>query len=115
MKKTLVMLALATVGFAPVFAAAPAAATQKQPQQQPESQQPASKPVEVKKISGQADEKKTPSTPAQTPASTSKPKLVLIADEKPACCPSCPAEKKDGQKTPAQTPAKSAAPKVALA
>ena len=113
MKKSLVMLALATVSFAPVFAGT-TAATQPQPQSQ---QQPTpAKPVETKKIAGQADDKTAPTTPT-TP--TTKPKLVLVADEKPSCCPTdkkdMSADKKDGQKTPAQTPAKTTAPKVALA
>ena len=121
MRKTLVMLALSTVSIAPVFAGAPAT-NQTQPQQQTPSQQTPAKPVEMKKlagqaVAGQADDKKTPVTPA-TPA-TAKPKLVLVADEKPCNCPTdkkdMSADKKDGQKTPAPTPAKATPPKVALA
>ena len=121
MKKTLVTLALSTVGFATAFAAAPATTPQTQPQQ-PASAQTAAKPVEVKKIAGKADEQKspanpttpgTPGTPAATPAKT---KLALVADEKPGVCPTDKKDcAKDGQKTPAQTPAKTTPPKVALA
>lgn len=132
MKKSLVMIALAAVSVAPVFAGT-TVTTQPQPQQQ----QPAKKeekpaPVEVKKIAGLTGDKdpttkgltgdKDQNAKKEMPATTTtKPKLMLIADEKPSCCPSgmdkkdMSGEKKDAQKTPAQTPAKTTAPKVALA
>ncbi len=119
MKKTLVMLALSTVGFAPVFAAAPATtpAPEKETQQPATTQITPAKPVEIKKIVSQADDKTTPTTTPATP--TTKPKMVLIVDEKPCGCPTdkkdCSVEKKDGQKTPAQTPAKATPAKIALA
>lgn len=124
MKKSLVVLALSTVGFAPVFGGATGPA---HTPQQPTSAQPTpAKPVEVKKIAAQAEEKQasTAQTPSTTTPSTPapvKPKLMLIAEEKAACCP-CPkdksepsVEKKEAQKPQTQTPVKAAAPKVALA
>jgi hypothetical protein len=106
MKKTLVMLALSTVGFATVFAAAPV--TTPQPLQPASAQQTPANPVEIKKIAGQTNDQKTPVTP------TTKPKLVLVVDEKPACSAS-QTDKKDDQKTPVQSPVKATPAKIALA
>jgi hypothetical protein len=133
MKKTLVMLALSTVGFAPVFAAA--TTPQTQPQQPASAQQTPAKTVEVKKIAGQTSDQKTPATPSEvkkiagqtsdqktptTPVTSNKTKMVLVAAEKPCNCPTDKKDlavdmKKDDQKTPAQTPAKTTPAKVALA
>jgi hypothetical protein len=136
MKKTLVLLALATSGLA--FADAPASAQPQQKAQTPASQPAKALPAkpEVKLVCDKdkdekkdevqntpvADkEKEEPQTPATTtPALAKKAKMVMVADQK--CSPSCTCPKKDKEEMAGEkdahkpaTAGKTSAPKIALA